>query len=106
MISQVNFQNNFPADTEVPDLLLRLLEYQNEVSDFYSGHIELMVEDADGVTMWFDGDRQAASQFIPFGRGPDGSSCCFWLDGGKLLFADLTYLSPYGTRRLRAYISC
>lgn len=83
MISPAEFQKNFPADTDVPRLLLRLLEYSNEVCDSYSGYFELTADGSDGVLMWFDGDRQAASQFIPFGQGPDGSSYCYWLYGGR-----------------------
>lgn len=97
MISQAKFQKNFPVDTEVPRLLLRLLEYANEVGDAYSGYFELMAEGGDSVLMWFDGDRQAASQFIPFGQGPDGSSYCYWLYGGrKLEQAPVVFLGSEG----------
>jgi hypothetical protein len=97
MISQADFQKNFPADTDIPYLLLRLLEYQNDVNDFYSGHFELTVEDAESAVMWFDGDIDAASQFVAFGQESDGSSYCYWLyDGRKLEQAPMVFLGSEG----------
>jgi hypothetical protein len=85
MISLADFQTNFPRGATAPYLLTRLLEYQNEAGDFYSGYFELTTYGADSVTSWFDGDKAAASQFAPFGQGPDGSSYCYWLYGGRKL---------------------
>ncbi|HEV2800834.1 MAG TPA: hypothetical protein VGW12_10075 [Pyrinomonadaceae bacterium] len=85
MISLTDFQANFPRGAKVPYLLTRLLEYQNEAGDFYSGYFELTAYGADDVIAWFDGDKVAASQFAPFGQGPDGSSYCYWLYGGRKL---------------------
>lgn len=85
MISLADFQTNFPRGAVAPYLLTRLLEYQNEVGDFYSGYFELTAYGADSVASWFDGDKVAAAQFVPFGQGPDGSSYCYWLYGGREL---------------------
>src|SRR5215510_14418982 len=76
MISRTDFQTNFPPSVEIPYLLARLLEYQNKVNDFYSGHFELTAYGADDVVSWFDGDTETALKFTPFGHGilPNESS--------------------------------
>jgi hypothetical protein len=97
MLSRANFQKNFPADTDPPCLLLRLLEYQNEINDFFSGHFEFAAAGADSVLSWFDGDPDAASQFVPFGQDSDGSSYCYWLYGGrKVEEAPIVFLGSEG----------
>jgi hypothetical protein len=97
MISLAEFQMNFPTGAETPYLLARLLEYQNAVGDFYSGHFELTAYGADDVVAWFDGDKAAASQFAPFGQGPDGSSYCYWLyDERPLGQAPVVFLGSEG----------
>lgn len=97
MLSRTEFQKNFPAGTNPPYLLLRLFDYQNEIDDFFSGHFEFVVEGADSVLTWFDGDKDAASQFVPFGQDSDGSSYCYWLyDGRKLEQAPIVFLGSEG----------
>lgn len=41
MLSVEKFKSNFPLNVEIPDLLLRLLDYQNQTEDWYSGYFEL-----------------------------------------------------------------
>jgi hypothetical protein len=97
MRSLAAFQKNFPADTDIPYPLLRLFDYQNEINDFFSGHFEFAAESPDSVLKWFDGDGEAASQFVPFGQDSDGSSYCYWLyDGRKLEQAPIVFLGSEG----------
>ena len=97
MIVQDEFSQNFPPDAHIPLPLLKLLEYQNQVNDWYSGHFELTAYGRDDTIAWFDGDQEAAYQFVPFGTGPDGSSYCFWLnDGRDLEHAPVVFLGSEG----------
>jgi hypothetical protein len=97
MISSADFQTNFPPGTEIPSLLARLLEYQNEVNDLYSGYFELTAHGAENLISWFDGDQEAASQFALIGQGPDGSSYCYWLyDGRMVAQAPVVFLGSEG----------
>lgn len=97
MFSRADFQNNFPPDTDIPYLLLRLFDYQNEINDFFSGHFEFAASGPDSVLMWFGGDSEVASQFVCFGQDSDGSSYCYWLyDGRKLDRAPIVFLGSEG----------
>jgi hypothetical protein len=78
MLTVEEFKKNFPPNVEVPKLLLCLLEFQNQIKDWYSGYFELANFGREGLIAWFD-DEIAASQFIQFGHNADGSLYCFWL---------------------------
>ena len=96
IITVEEFRQNFPPNIEVPELLLRLLEYQNQVEDWYSGCFELANFEHKGLIAWFD-DEVAASQFIQFGHNADGSLYCFWLyDGRAIDSAPIVFLDSEG----------
>jgi len=96
-ISLEAFRVNFPSDEEVPDELVRLLEYQNQASRPYCTWFELIADDLDSAVIWFDGDTTAASQFTVFGHGPDGSLYAYWLyDGRTLTTAPIVVLDSEG----------
>ena len=96
MIPIEEFKKNFPPDVEVPELLLRLLEYQNQVEDWFSGYFEFANFEHKGLIAWFD-DEVAASQFIQFGHNADGSLYCFWLyDGRSIDSAPIVFLGSEG----------
>jgi hypothetical protein len=81
---------------KVPELLLRLLEFQNQIEDWYSGYFELASFGHEGLIHWFD-DDVAASQFIQFAHNADGSLYCFWLYGGRLIdSAPIIFLGSEG----------
>jgi len=91
------FRTNFPPDSEIPALLIQLLDYQNATADWYSGRFELTGYGANDTVAWFDGDTEAATQFVPFGAGPDGSSYCYWLYPGRsLATAPIVFLGSEG----------
>lgn len=91
-----DFRKNFPPSTDIPEELVKLLEYQNEVQDYYSGSFYLGVEPFPNTTT-FDGDAEAASKFVEFGRGPDGSSYAFWLyDDLSLEKAPIVFMGSEG----------
>ncbi len=94
---KAQFLKNFPRGVEPPLALLKLLEYQNSVRDFYSGHFELTGDGQKETLASFDGDEQAAAQFILFGRDSDGSSYGYWLHGGRALDkAPIVFLGSEG----------
>ena len=76
------FQRNFPPDVPIPGRVRALLEFQNRTREWYSGHFELDHWIFGDVAL-FDGDDNAAGQFIIFGRGPDGSLYAFWMYEGR-----------------------
>ena len=91
------FRTNFPPDSEIPALLIQLLDYQNMSTDWYSGRFELTGYGAHDTVAWFDGDAEVAAQFVPFGAGPDGSSYCYWLYPGRsLATAPIVFLGSEG----------
>ncbi|HMZ80524.1 MAG TPA: hypothetical protein PLL06_12555 [Acidobacteriota bacterium] len=91
------FQKNFPPGSQLPALLIKLFEYQNQVPGWYSGRFQLCAErfgDADA----FDGDAEAAVQFAHFGRISDGSTYAFWLYPGQTLeTAPIVFVGSEGT---------
>ena len=72
------FQKNFPPSVEMPEILIRLLTFQN-IRDEYFGSFSLIEFSRDDVLSWFGGNKQAASQFIIFGHSPAGASYGYWL---------------------------
>lgn len=76
------FQRNFPSDVPIPEKLRQLLEFQNQLHEWYSGHFELDHWRFGDVAI-FDGDDSVARQFVVFGRTPDGSLYAFWLYPGR-----------------------
>ena len=91
------FSKNFPAGVSIPALLVRLLEYSNSVNRFYSGSFELTDAGKESAISWFDGDELAASQFVIFGKGPDGSMYGYWLYNNKTLeTAPIVFLGSEG----------
>ncbi len=97
MLTLHEFTKNFPPDITVPSILLRLLDYQNAVPDFYSGSFELDRSGADNVYYWFDRDIQAARQFAIFGHSGDLSLYGYWLYPGRtLLTAPIVFLGSEG----------
>ena len=96
IITVEEFRKNFPPDVEVPELLLSLLEFQNQVEDWYSGYFELANFEHKGLIAWFDGEV-SASQFIQFGHNADGSLYCFWLyDEHSINSAPIVFLGSEG----------
>jgi hypothetical protein len=47
-----------------------------------SGYMKIRPDEFGGLVTWFGGDAEMASQFAPFGAGPDGSILAFWLLNG------------------------
>lgn len=76
------FQRNFPPEVPVPDRLAELLIFQNRSREWYSGHFALEPWTFGDLTL-FDGDDDAAEQFIVIGNGPDRSMYAFWLYPGR-----------------------
>jgi hypothetical protein len=96
-MTETDFLANFPQGVSVPSLLMRLLAFQNESQEFYSGHFELSGGGPENMRAGFDGDEQAASQFAVFGQDSDGSSYGFWLyDGRNLVNAPVVFLGSEG----------
>ncbi len=97
MITVEAFKKNFPPNIKVPDLLLRLLEFQNQVEDWYSGYFELADSGHKSLFAWFADDETTASQFIHFGHNADGSLYCFWLYNGRSIdSAPIVFLGSEG----------
>jgi hypothetical protein len=72
------FQKNFPAGVEIPEIFVRLLVFQN-IRDEYFGHFSLVEFSPDDVLSWCGENKQAASQFIIFGHSPSGALYGYWL---------------------------
>jgi hypothetical protein len=90
------FQRNFPPGQAVPERLAKLLEFQNRSREWYSGHFELGPWSY-GEAAWFDGDQNAAKQFVVFGHGSDGSLYALWLYPGRTLSnAPIVFLGSEG----------
>jgi hypothetical protein len=91
------FQLNFPAGARIPDELPALLRFQNQSSDWYSGHFELD-KWRFGNAAWFGDDAEAARQFSVIGHGPDGSLYALWTYSGRTLEnAPVVFLGSEGT---------
>lgn len=82
-MDHTTFQQNFPPASDVPSMLLKLLEFQNKATDWYSGYFELDKWKY-GNPAWF-GEASTAEQFAVFGSGPDGSLYALWLYPGRTL---------------------
>lgn len=96
-MNEMEFQQNFPAGVQVPELLRQLLRFQNQSNDWYSGHFEL-VQWKFGDAVWLAGDREAAAQFIVIGSGPDGSLYALWLYPGRTVDnAPIVFFGSEGT---------
>ncbi len=72
------FQKNFPAGVEIPEILVRLLAFQN-IRDEYFGNFSLIDFSCDDVLLWCGENKQFASKFIIFGHSPAGASYGYWL---------------------------
>ncbi|HET6250635.1 MAG TPA: hypothetical protein VFE47_23305 [Tepidisphaeraceae bacterium] len=92
-----SFKKNFPAKTAVPELLTRLLGYQNKNPGCYSGQFELSEGGPESALAWFDGDKDAAAHFVIFAQEGDGALFGFWMyDGRTLDNAPLVVLNSEG----------
>lgn len=97
IVTVEEFTKNFPPNIKAPELLLRLLEFQNQADDWYSGYFELAALGRQSLNAWFAGDESAASQFIPFGHNADGSLYCFWVfDEHSVNTAPIVFLNSEG----------
>jgi hypothetical protein len=97
-MTTTEFRANFPAGATVPPLLERLVDFQERLRRFYSGHFELTDGGPASAVATFDGDKDAAAQFALFGQEIDGSAFGFWLyEGRNLEDAPVVYLGSEGT---------
>lgn len=91
------FKQNFPPGVEVPSYLVDLLEYQNRSLGLYSGYFKLIEEPYPEIQA-FDGDENAARQFVHFASDPDGSTYAFWLYPGRTMeTAPIVFQESEGT---------
>jgi hypothetical protein len=81
-----DLRRNLPPEEDVPDLLARLLDYQNRTPNFnrVDGLLSWFGHDWFGHD-WFGHDQRAASQFAIFGHSTDGSMYGYWLYSGRSL---------------------
>ena len=71
-----------PAGTVLPPELQVVCDELDHRGYPVSGGMKLRADEGGGLVAWLGGDPAMASQFAPFGAGPDGSFLAFWLLGG------------------------
>lgn len=77
-----------------PPALEALVTFAAAADDYFSGGFEVALDDA---AAWFDGDRVAARQFVPFGSSADGGMYAYWrYDGRPADAAPVVYLGSEG----------
>lgn len=88
-----------PPGTILPPELRAVCDELDRVGYPISGRMEIRPDDFGGIVAWFGGDAEMASQFAPFGAGPDGSILAFWLlDGTDARNAPVVHLGSEGDR--------
>ncbi len=86
---------DFPDNIPIPDLLVRLCDYTEQIGcdRFVVGDFELSESGRQDVLAWFDGDRQAADQFVVFAFDKSLSLYGYWRYAGQPLDeAPIVYL--------------
>jgi hypothetical protein len=63
----------------VPDLLLGLCDFDEEVDALFSGDFELADSGKDQVDSWFQGDEELSKHFLCFGHDGQLSLYALWL---------------------------
>lgn len=89
-----NFIRNFPSGDDIPENILKLYRYQENVKPVYSSDFYLYDEYWNMELVPPFDSKVIMSSFVFFGRGGDGSIYSFWCyDGQPLNIAPIVYIS-------------
>jgi hypothetical protein len=93
-----DFAGNFPSNVEIPDLMIKLLNFQNANDSFCNGNFELIDKGVLASETYFEYNLEVAQKVIVFGHEPDGAMYAYWLyDEKDITTAPIVFLGSEGT---------
>jgi hypothetical protein len=95
MIELKDYRRNFQP-LEVPDALVKLLEFANKQDDFFCSGFELEVDDKGGIRTWSD-NPEFLNCLYPIGQAnASGSTYAIWRQAGALGDAPIVVFGDEG----------
>ena len=95
MLSLNDYKQNF-RPYEIPDVLIKLLEFEHDQSDYFSSGFELVDDDKTCVKTWSE-NLEFLGSFFPIGQANgSGSTYAIWCRSGELASSPIVIFGDEG----------